>query len=89
MPNGILSEPWEPGMGLTSELSADVHGPSVALTYRVSNTGDEAVTQTFRSGKRYDLVVRPQEAAEPCWRACEGRAYTMAVESVTLSRVTP
>lgn len=85
MPNGIPSEPWQAGMGLTSELTADVHATSVELTYRVSNTGDEVVTHTFRSGKRYDLVVRSPDTDEPCWRASEGRAYTMAIESVTLS----
>lgn len=71
-------------MELTSELSVSITDNSVAFEYQVSNRSEEATTLEFRSGKRFDITVTSIDSTDIIWQASEGKAFTMALESVQL-----
>ena len=55
----------------------------VQFSFRVVNEGTTAITLTFSSGKRADIVVR-NESGEEVWRWSDGRMFTQAITRATL-----
>ncbi|MGH7483032.1 MAG: BsuPI-related putative proteinase inhibitor [Longimicrobiales bacterium] len=72
------------GAPLASSIEAEVVADSVVLTLSVTNASGSAVELDFRSGQRYDFVVRTMAGAE-VWRWSEGRMFTQALGRETLA----
>lgn len=69
-------------MPLDATLDAEIDGDA-RFSFRVVNTGTTAITLTFSSGKRADIVVE-NESGETVWRWSDGRMFTQAITRATL-----
>jgi len=69
-------------MPLAATLDVTTDG-DVQFSFRVVNEGTTAVTLTFSSGKRADIVVR-EVPGEEVWRWSDGRMFTQATTRATL-----
>lgn len=69
-------------MPLDATLAATTDG-DVQFSFSVVNEGTTAVTLTFSSGKRADIVVRTV-SGEEVWRWSDGRMFTQAITRATL-----
>jgi len=58
-------------------------GEEVLITLIKKNVTRRNITLTYRSGQRYDFVVR--RGREEVWRWSRGRSFTQAISRVTLS----
>ncbi|MEF8821249.1 MAG: BsuPI-related putative proteinase inhibitor [Halovenus sp.] len=69
-------------MSLAATLAVTTNG-DVQFSFSVVNEGTTAVTLTFSSGKRADIVVRDL-SGEELWRWSDGRMFTQAITRATL-----
>jgi hypothetical protein len=75
----------ELGLSVAFEPDPPEAGKPVMWSLRVRNDGGEAVTLTFPSGKRGDVVLEDERQAE-AYRWSDGRFFT---EAVTRERLGP
>ncbi len=64
--------------GLASSLEVAVRPDSMLLALHVTNASEDTVRLEFRSGQRYDFVVKDGSGRE-VWRWSEGRMFTQAL----------
>ncbi len=60
------------------------NGETAVFTLHVANPNPEPVQITFRSGQRYDFVVKTRDGKK-IWRWSDDRMFTMAIGSRTLA----
>ena len=93
-PPGAPESPSSLAVSLSASVTGEETDPTVALALTVRNDGDETVTLRFRTGQRADFAAYPIAAGtdspegagmEPIWRHGEGRLFTQAIGTETLS----
>lgn len=68
-------------MALDATLTVEVGDDAVEFTLAVTNTGDEAETVEFRSGRTAEFTVADDAVV---WRSSDGRMVTQAVRDERL-----
>lgn len=83
-PVGVVSVSIEGGnVALSAEPDPLAAGEPVVWSFVVTNTGDQALTFTFSSGQRGDVVL--SQDGDEVYRWSAGRVFTQAVEDVTVA----
>ena len=70
-------------VSLTTDQGAYAPGERVTFTLRVVNVTAKPVTLTFRTGQRFELVIRNREGRE-VWRWAAGRMFTQVLGNETI-----
>lgn len=70
-------------MSLEGALAVSVEPDAVDFAFTVTNRGTEPLTLHFPSGKLADIVV--SNASGEVWRWSDGRMFTQAIESRSLT----
>lgn len=71
------------------ELSLEIpktqfkQGEKVPITLSIKNVGNTSAGLFFTSGQKFDLFVKKSDGQE-VWRWSRGKAFTMALEEITL-----
>lgn len=83
-PVDVVSVPIEGGnVALSAEPDPLAAGGPVVWAFVVTNAGDQALTFTFSSGQRGDVVL--SQDGDEVYRWSAGRVFTQAVEEVTVA----
>ncbi|MFD1569202.1 BsuPI-related putative proteinase inhibitor [Halorubrum laminariae] len=79
-------------ISLSATVTDGETGPAIELALTVRNDGGEPVTLRFPTGQRAEFAVYPtgterneRDKTDPVWRHGEGRLFTQAVGTETLT----
>ena len=75
----------ESGLRLAASLPRPTYdaGQVVEVSLTATNTGGAAVSVTFTSGQRFDLVIR-RPRGDAVWRWSHDKAFIQVIQTVTL-----
>lgn len=69
---------------LTFQLEAEKQEDTIYITIKLINDTDEPQEITFRSGQRYDLIIR-SESGDELYNFAEDMMFTQAIETETIA----